>query len=97
MPRAFLFGRCDIFARRATFLGAVGNLLRRARCIPPGTAFRLTAFRGGQVMDDNDPFEQGKRACFNREPHHNPYPKDSEAYRRWEAGYKFVERGLVAV
>ncbi len=46
------------------------------------------------MADHNDPFEQGKRARCNHEPHDNPYPKDSEEYRRWEAGYKFAERGL---
>ncbi len=46
---------------------------------------------------DNDPFEQGKLARFNHEPRNNPYPKDSEQYARWEAGYKFIEQGLVAV
>lgn len=46
---------------------------------------------------DNDPFEQGKLARFNHEPRKNPYPEDSEQYERWEAGYKFIEQGLVAV
>ena len=46
---------------------------------------------------DNDPFEQGKLTRFNREPRKNPYPKDSEQHARWEAGYKFIEQGLVAV
>lgn len=46
---------------------------------------------------DNDPFEQGKLARLNNEPHRNPYPKDSEQYRRWEAGYRFVEQGLTSV
>ncbi|MBX9709548.1 MAG: hypothetical protein K2X60_00770 [Xanthobacteraceae bacterium] len=46
---------------------------------------------------DNEPFEQGKLARFNHEPRKNPYPKDSEQYQRWEAGYRFIEQGLVAV
>lgn len=46
---------------------------------------------------NNDPFEQGKLARFNREPRENPYPKDSEQHARWEAGYNFIEQGLVAV
>jgi hypothetical protein len=48
-------------------------------------------------IDDGDPFEQGKRAKLNRLPDKNPYPAGSEQYRRWEAGYKFVEQGLAAV
>ncbi len=46
---------------------------------------------------DNDPFEKGKLARFNREPRKNPYPEDSEQHERWEAGYRFIEQGLVAV
>jgi len=49
------------------------------------------------AADDSDPFEQGKLARFNHEPRENPYPKGSEQYSRWEQGYDFVERGLVAV
>ncbi len=49
------------------------------------------------AADDNDPFEQGKLVRFNREPRNNPYPEDSEQHARWEAGYKFIEQGLVAV
>jgi hypothetical protein len=46
------------------------------------------------AADDNDPFEQGKLARFNNEPHDNPYPEDTEQHERWEAGYRFVEQGL---
>ena len=49
------------------------------------------------AADDGDPFEQGKLARFNNEPHENPYPKDTEQHDRWEAGYRFVEHGLTAV
>lgn len=49
------------------------------------------------AADDGDPFEQGKLARFNKEPHENPYPPDSEQHLRWEAGYQFVEQGLIAV
>jgi len=49
------------------------------------------------AADDNDPFEEGKLARLNREPRKNPYPKDSEQYARWEAGYDFVEHGLASV
>jgi hypothetical protein len=56
-------------------------------------------FKGSNAMaaDDSDPFEQGKLACFNHEPRKNPYPKDTEQHDRWEQGYDFVARGLVAV
>jgi len=49
------------------------------------------------AADDSDPFEQGKLACFNHEPRKNPYPKGTEQHDRWEQGYDFVARGLVAV
>jgi hypothetical protein len=49
------------------------------------------------AADDNDPFEEGKLARHNRAPRQNPYPKDSEQYERWEAGYDFIEHGLAAV
>jgi hypothetical protein len=49
------------------------------------------------AADDNDPFEEGKLARFNRQPRKNPYPKGSEQHERWEAGYKFIEEGLLAV
>jgi hypothetical protein len=49
------------------------------------------------AADNGDPFEQGKLARYNNEPRNNPYPRDSEQHARWEAGYKFVERGLTAV
>lgn len=54
---------------------------------------------GGEIMaaDDGDPFEQGKLAQFNNEPHENPYPRNTEQHQRWEAGYRFVELGLTAV
>jgi hypothetical protein len=45
------------------------------------------------TADDNDPFEQGKLARFNGEPHVNPYPQDSEGWLRWEEGYRFVDEG----
>lgn len=48
------------------------------------------------AADDDDPFEQGKFARFNNEPHDNPYPEDSEPHQRWEAGYRFVEQGLLS-
>ena len=49
------------------------------------------------AADDGDPFEQGKLARFNNEPHENPYPENSEQHERWEAGYNYVEQGLMAV
>ena len=49
------------------------------------------------TADDGDAFEQGKLACLNNEPHNNPYPENTEQHQRWEAGYKFVEQGLIAV
>ncbi len=57
----------------------------------------MSQWERNMVADDNDPFEQGKLARFNREPRTNPYPKDSEQYERWEAGYKFIEQGRVAI
>lgn len=53
--------------------------------------------KAGVAAVADDPFEQGKLARFNREPRQNPYPEDSEQYERWEAGYKFIEQGLVSV
>ncbi|MGN6286963.1 MAG: hypothetical protein ACTHM2_17590 [Afipia sp.] len=50
------------------------------------------------AADDGDPFEQGKLARYNNEPRTaNPYPENTEQHARWEAGYNFVEKGLVAV
>lgn len=49
------------------------------------------------ATDNSDPFEQGKLARFNQEPRKNPYPEGTEQYARWEQGYDFVARGLVAV
>ena len=49
------------------------------------------------AADDGDPFEQGKLARFNNEPHDNPYPENTEQRERWEAGYRFVEQGLMSV
>lgn len=49
------------------------------------------------AADNHDPFEQGKLARFNHEPRKNPYPEGTEQHDRWEYGYDFVERGLVAV
>lgn len=49
------------------------------------------------AADDGDPFEQGKLVRFNNEPNDNPYPENTEQHQRWEAGYKFVEQGLMAV
>ena len=49
------------------------------------------------AVDDGDPFEQGKLARFNNEAHDNPFPENSEQYARWEAGYNFIEQGLIAV
>ena len=62
-------------------------------------ALSCTTHQGGEIMaaDDGDPFEQGKLARFNNEPHENPYPENSEQHIRWEAGYNFVEHGLMAV
>jgi hypothetical protein len=52
--------------------------------------------RAIMAADDNDPFEQGKLASFNKEAHDNPYPPDSEQYQRWEAGYNYIEQGMNA-
>lgn len=64
------------------------------------------------AADDGDPFEQGKLARFNQAKlerisndelhgdsvsHENPYPENTEEHRRWEAGYKFIEQGLMSV
>jgi hypothetical protein len=54
---------------------------------------------GGDTMAENtkDPFEQGKLARVNGEPRKNPHPENTEPYRRWEAGYRFIEEGLTSV
>ena len=49
------------------------------------------------AADDGDPFEHGKLARFNNEPQYNPYPENTEQHQRWEAGYRFVEQGLMSV
>ena len=49
------------------------------------------------ATDDSDPFEPGESAPVNQKPRNNTYPEDTEQHARWEQGYDFVARGLVAV